>query len=58
MLQVILLWYYLLNLVRFFFFVFLSFLGSCLRHTEIPRLGAESELHLLVYTTATAMPNP
>ena len=25
---------------------------------EVPRLGMESELHLLVYTTATAMQDP
>ena len=28
-----------------------------LRHMEVPRLGVESELHLLAYTTATAMQN-
>ena len=27
----------------FFFFVFLPFLGSLPRYTEVPRLGAESE---------------
>ena len=25
---------------------------------EVPRLGVESELYLLAYTTATAMPDP
>ena len=25
---------------------------------EVPRLGVESELQLLAYTTATAMPDP
>ena len=29
------------------------FLGPHLRHMEIPRLGVESELHLLAYATAT-----
>ena len=37
-----------------FIYLFL-FLGLQLWHMEIPRLGAESELHLLAYTTATAM---
>ena len=27
-------------------------------HMEVPRLGVESELQLLAYATATAMPNP
>ena len=27
-------------------------------HIEVPRLGVESELHLLAYTTATAMQDP
>ena len=27
-------------------------------HTEVPRLGVESELEMLAYTTATAMPDP
>ena len=27
-------------------------------HMEVPRLGAEEELQLLAYTTATAMPEP
>ena len=30
----------------------LFFLGPHLQHMEVPRLGAESELQLLVYTTA------
>ena len=34
----------------FFFF----FLGPHPRHMEVPRLGAESELQLPAYTTATA----
>ena len=28
------------------------------RHMEIPRLGVESELQMLAYTTATATPDP
>ena len=52
----------------FFFFFFLSFQGcTCgiwrfpglhLWHMEVPRLGAESELWLLAYTTATATLDP
>lgn len=33
------------------------FLGLHLQHTEVPWLGVESELQLLVYTTATATPD-
>ena len=32
----------------------MSFLGPNLRHMEVPRLGVELELWLLVYDTATA----
>ena len=35
----------------FFFFCFFSFLGPHPQHTEVPRLGVESELQLLAYTT-------
>ena len=35
--------------ILFFYF---SFLGPHLWHMEVPRLGAESELQLLAYTTA------
>ena len=38
----------------FFFF----FLGPHPQHTEVPRLGVESELELPAYTTATAMQDP
>ena len=38
----------------FFFF----FLGPNLQHMEVPRLGTESELQLLAYTTVTAMQDP
>ena len=39
----------------FFFFVFI-FYGCAPWNMEIPRLGVESELQLLAYTTATTMP--
>ena len=42
----------------FSFFFFLAFLGLCLWHMEVPRLEIKSDLSLLVYTTATAMPDP
>ena len=38
------------------FFIF--FLGPHPCLMEIPQLGVESELQLLAYTTATAMPDP
>jgi len=50
--------YYLLKLTYIFFFFFLVFLGPHLWHMEVPRLGVESELQLLAYTTATAMQDP
>ena len=37
-------------------FIFI-FLGPNPRHMEVPRLGVESELQLLAYTTATATPD-
>ena len=37
-----------------FIYLFIVFLGLHLRHMEVPRLGVESELQLLAYTTATA----
>ena len=37
------------------FFIFFVFLGMHPWHTEVPRLGVESELQPLVYATATAM---
>ena len=42
----------------FFLFLFLFFLGLHPQHMEVPRLGLESELQLLAYVTATAMPAP
>ena len=44
--------------VNLFFFFFFVFLGPHLWHMEVPRLGVESELQLLTYTTAIAMPDP
>ena len=35
-----------------------AFLGPHPRHMEVPRLGVESELHLLAYATARATPDP
>ena len=40
-----------------FFLLFFS-LRLQVQHTEIAGLGAESELHLPAYTTATATPDP
>ena len=42
------------TVIPFLFFVF-CFLGPHPQHMEVPRLGVESELRLLAYTTATAM---
>ena len=39
-------------------FCFFHFLGPYPWHMEVPRLGVELELELLVYTTATAMQDP
>ena len=36
----------------------LSFLGPHPWHMEVPRLGGRSELKLLAYSTAAAMPDP
>ena len=38
-------------------FFFFNFLGPHLWYMEVPRLGAELELQLLAYTTATAAPD-
>ena len=40
------------------FFLLFFFLGPHLQHREVPRLGVESELQLLAYTTAIATPTP
>ena len=42
----------------YFILFFFIFLGPHLQHVEVPRLGVESELQLLAYTTATVMPDP
>ena len=42
----------------FWFCLFVCFARLHLQHMEIPRLGAKSELQLLVYTTATATQDP
>ena len=39
--------------LSFSFFFFNFFLGPHLSHMKFPRLGVESELQLLAYTTAT-----
>ena len=39
------------------FFLSFVFLGPHSWHTEVPRLGVQSELQLPAYTTATAMPD-
>ena len=39
-------------------FCVLFVLGPLLWHMEVLRLGSESELQLLAYATATAMPDP
>ena len=46
---------YLFTSIAFFFSFF--FLGAHLQHMEVPGLGAESELQLWAYATATAMPD-
>ena len=38
--------------------LFIFCLGWHLWHMEVPRLGVESEMQLLAYATATAMPDP
>ena len=43
--------------LHFFLFCFFCFLGLHPWHMKVPRLGMESELQLLAYTTATATPN-
>ena len=45
-------------LLFFLFFFFLSFLKRHLQHMKVARLGVESELQLLAYTTATATWDP
>ena len=48
-----------LNLTPGFFpLQFVGFFLFFLQHMEVPRLGVESELQLLAYTTAMATPEP
>ena len=42
----------------FFFLFYFCIWGPDLWSMEVPRLGVESELQLLAYTTGTAMPDP
>ena len=42
----------------FFFFIFLSFLGTRPWHMEVPRLGVQLELWPQAYATATASVPP
>ena len=54
-------WAHWKNLTFLFSFLFLFcffFLGPHPWHMEVPRLGVEGELQLLVYTTGTAMQEP
>ena len=45
-------------LVSFYLFIYLFiYLGPHPQHMEVPRLGVKSELQVLAYTTATAMPD-
>ena len=45
--------------MQFYFILFYClFLGLHLQHMDVPRLGVESELQRLAYTTATATQNP
>ena len=48
--------------ISFFYFFFclfsFIFLGTHRRYLEVPRLGVQTELQLLAYTTATARPYP
>ena len=47
-----------LNIFCFFVFCFFVFFGPHPRHEEVPRLGVESKLQLLAYTTATTTQDP
>ena len=41
-----------------YLFIYFVFLGLYPRHLGVLRLGVKSELHVLAYATATAMPDP
>ena len=47
----------LLSSILFFYYIFFVFLSPHPQHMEVPRLGVQSELYLLAYTTATTMPD-
>ena len=49
---------YMRSLQEVYFFWSFVFLGPHPRHVEVPRPGDQSELWLLAYTTAMAMPDP
>ena len=53
-----LVWVFLWGFVVVVVCLFFVFLGQHLWHMVVPRLGVESELQLLAYTTATTMPDP
>ena len=42
----------------YFYFLFFCFWGPHPQHIDVPKLGVESELRPLVYTTSTATPDP
>ena len=46
------------TLARVEIYLLVCLLGPHPQHMEVPRLGVESELQLLTYITATAMPEP
>ena len=46
------------NTCIFLIFIYLGFLWTHLQHMEVPRLGVESELEPLAYTTAMATSTP
>ena len=48
-----------LTALHLFIYLFIFVLGGLHpQHMEVPKLGVESELQLLAYTTATAMQDP
>ena len=49
---------FLSEIITIFIIWSFAYLGLHPQHMEVPRLGAELELKLLAYTTATAMPDP
>ena len=51
-------WYRVWQATEEIFFFLSFFFFFHLRHMEVPRLGVESELQLLVYDTVTAMQDP